>query len=452
MGPTLQVALDFLELTRALKVAREAVRGGAEWIEAGTPLIKSEGLEAIRALRREFPRAYLIADLKTLDAGRAEFEAAAKAGANCATVCSTGSDATILECIDAGRNYGIDVAIDLLGVHGDAQVELARKCQEWGAHHVGLHLPIDDQMRGGDPTTELLRLRPHVDIRIAVAGGINSETAAEVVRAGADIVIVGGAVTKSADAENAVRLILKAMRDGVGVATDLYKRARSEEEIRRLFETVSTPNISDAMHRSGELAELIPLQTGRKMAGPCVTVRTYPGDWAKPVEAIDVAKPGEVLVIDAGSRGPAVWGELASESCLQRKIAGVVIDGAIRDVDAIRALGFPAWARILTPTAGEPKGFGEINVPVRLGGVTVSPGDWIIGDDSGVVRVPGARAVEIANRAMDVLEKENRLRGEIRAGGTLASVSELIRWEKRIVEEGGATPLAKEAKNSDRAL
>src|SRR5688572_31072163 len=115
MEPVLQLALDFLELSRALKAAGEAVKGGVQWIEAGTPLIKSEGLEAIRALRREFPKAYLIADTKTLDAGRTEFEAAAKAGANCATVCVSGSDATILECVEAGRNYGIDVGVDLLG-------------------------------------------------------------------------------------------------------------------------------------------------------------------------------------------------------------------------------------------------------------------------------------------------------------------------------------------------
>src|SRR4029078_8832817 len=134
METTLQVALDFLELSRALGVAREAWKGGAVWIEAGTPLLKSEGLEAIaartplrksealeaiRALRREFPKAYLIADTKTLDAGRTEFEAAAKAGANCATVCVSGSDSTILECVEAGRNYGIDVCVDLIGLKGE---------------------------------------------------------------------------------------------------------------------------------------------------------------------------------------------------------------------------------------------------------------------------------------------------------------------------------------------
>lgn len=447
MEPVLQVALDFLELSRALKAAREAWKGGVRWIEAGTPLVKSEGLEAIRALRREFPKAYLIADLKTLDAGRAEFEAAAKAGANCATVCSTGSDSTIQECIEAGRNYGIDVAVDLLGVHGDAQVALARKCAEWGAHHVGLHLPIDDQMRGGDPVAELRFLRPKVGIPIAVAGGLHPGNVSDVVKSGADIVIVGGAITKSADAEQAARTILKAMKNGVSIAGDLYRRGGSEEEIRRIFEQVSTPNISDAMHRSGDLPDLLPMQAGKRIAGPCVTVRTAAGDWAKPVEAIDVARPGEVIVIDAGGRAPAVWGELASESCLQRRIAGVVIDGAIRDVDSIRSIGFPAFARLVTPTAGEPKGFGEINVPIRIGGQTVSPGDWIVGDDSGVVRIPRSRAVEMANRAMDVLEKENRLRGEIRSGGTLAKITELIRWEKQIAE-GGDGPAAPPARLS----
>src|ERR1043166_2944014 len=456
MEPALQVALDFLELSRAMGVAREAWKGGATWIEAGTPLLKSEGLEGIRALRREFPKAYLIADTKTLDAGRTEFEAAAKAGANCATVCVTESDSTVLECIEAGKNYGIAVCVDLLGLKGDRLIETARKCQEWGPHHVGLHLPIDDQMRGLDVTSELRALRPTVSIPIANAGGVNSETAANVVKAGADIVIVGGAISKSADAEKATRTILKAIREGTSIATDLYKRGGSDEEIRKILDQVSTPNISDAMHRSGDLPGILLQTPGKKIVGPAVTVRTYPGDWAKPVEAIDVAKPGEVIIVDALGQGPAIWGELASESCLQRKIAGIVIDGAIRDIDTIRAIGFPAAARIVTPTAGEPKGFGEINIPIRVAGVSVSPGDWIVADESGVVRIPKAKAVEVANRAMDVLEHENRLREEIRRKATLGNVAELHRWEKTIVDgldkgNGGAkVPESKRDEKSKR--
>jgi len=94
-------------------------------------------------------------------------------------------------------------------------------------------------------------------------------------------------------------------------------------------------------------------------------------------------------------------------------------------------LKFPAYAKMITPTCGEPKGFGEIGVPIRIGKVKVFTGDWIVGDEDGVVVIPKDKAVEIANRAMDVLERENRIREEIKEGGTLSSVMELLRWEKR---------------------
>jgi 3-hexulose-6-phosphate synthase / 6-phospho-3-hexuloisomerase len=126
-----------------------------------------------------------------------------------------------------------------------------------------------------------------------------------------------------------------------------------------------------------------------------------------------------------------MWGELATHSAIQRKIAGVVAEGAVRDTPEIRELGFPVWTRIIMPTAGEPKGFGEINVPIKISGVRIHPGDWAVGDDDGVVIIPKARAAEFANRAMDVLEKENRLRGEINRGSTLSQVAYLEKWEKK---------------------
>jgi 3-hexulose-6-phosphate synthase/6-phospho-3-hexuloisomerase len=108
-----------------------------------------------------------------------------------------------------------------------------------------------------------------------------------------------------------------------------------------------------------------------------------------------------------------------------------VVSGAIRDVDTIRRHKFPAFASHWSPNAGEPHGLGQINVNLNVGGVSIAPGDWIVGDDSGVVVVPGTRAVEIANRAMDVFERENRLRKEIRAASSLSQVMELLRWEKK---------------------
>jgi len=426
--PVLQLALDFVDLERAIQVAAEAVEGGVDWIEAGTPLIKSEGLNAVRALRQRFPNHIIVADMKTMDAGRAEVEVAAKAGANIIDVLGAASDSTVRECVEAARNYGAEIVVDLIEV-GDP-VDRARAAEAAGADYIAVHTAIDMQMRGGDPFERLKVVANAVDIPIAVAGGINSETAAKAVESGADIVIVGGAIIKSEDARRAAEEIKRAMLTGEVVETDLYKRV-DLENVRDILMRVSTPNISDAMHRSGELEGILPISPGMKMAGPALTVRSYPGDWAKPVEAIDLADEGDVLVIDAGGMGPALWGELATHSCIQRKAAGVVIDGAIRDTVEIRALGFPAFSRLITPTAGEPKGFGEINVPIKVGGKRIFPGDWIVGDDDGVIVIPRDKVVEIANRAMDVLEKENRLRGEIEAGSTLSQVAYLEKWEKR---------------------
>ena len=138
-----------------------------------------------------------------------------------------------------------------------------------------------------------------------------------------------------------------------------------------------------------------------------------------------------MIVIDAGKGRTAVWGELASWSAKLRSISGVVIDGAIRDVDDIKLMEFPAFSRHIAPNAGEPKGFGELGTEIVCGGMDVVPGDWLIGDDSGIVVIPKERATEIANRALDVKERENRYREEIKQGSTLAKVLELPKWEKK---------------------
>lgn len=428
MKPILQVALDFINLPRALKLAGETLQGGADWIEAGTPLIKSSGLDAVRELRKRFPQATLVADMKTMDVGRIEVESAAKAGADVVVVLGLASDSTVRECIEAGKHYGAKIMVDLLEV--DKLLERAKEVERMGADYIGLHTSIDEQMEGKISFQGVRTIAGKIGIPIAVAGGVNSENAHKAVEAGANIIIVGGAIIKSVDAKKATTEIKKAIEKRVKIKSELFKRV-SEENIREILSKVSSPNISDAMHRQGELKGIRPVCSGVKMIGPAFTVRTYPGDWAKTVEAIDEAPQESVIVIDAGGVGPAVWGELATYSSLEKKIEGVVIDGAIRDVPEIRKVKFPAFARIIMPTAGEPKGFGEMGVPVEVGGVRIFPGDWVFGDDDGVVVIPQKRAVEITNRAMDVLERENRIRKEIKQGGTLGKVTELLKWEKK---------------------
>ena len=428
MAATLQLALDFLDLERALRVARLAVPQGVDWVEAGTPLIKSEGLQAVRALREAFPDKKIVADLKTADAGRVEMEAAAKAGADFAIALGTASEATLRECVEVGRHYGLGVGLDLLGV---AEPErLLQRAADWGLAFISVHCPIDVQMAGGSPFDLLSRLAGLTGVPLAAAGGLNSGTAAQAAAAGASIIVVGGAIIKAHDPARAAADIRRALDTGRAVPTALFRRA-GPEGVREVLMRVSTANLSDAAHHRPCLAGLVQITPGAKLVGPVLTVRTAPGDFAKPVEAIDRAEAGQTIAIDAGGVGPAVWGELATESAVQRKLAGVVVDGGIRDTDDIRRLAFPAHARVVCSHAGYPQGLGEIGGPIRLAGADVLPGDWLVGDADGLVLVPQAQAVEMANRAQDVLEAENRMRAEIREGRTLGQVAYLEKWEKR---------------------
>jgi 3-hexulose-6-phosphate synthase / 6-phospho-3-hexuloisomerase len=425
----LQLALDFVDLSRALTVADVAVPAGVDWLEAGTPLIKSEGLDAVRELRRRFPQITIVADMKIMDAGRIEVESAAKAGANLVDVLGAASDATIAECVQAGKNYGAKIVVDLISVADP--VTRAQQVEALGADYITVHVAIDDQMVGREPLDLLRRISQAVKIPVGVAGGIHSGTAWQAVEAGARFVIVGGAITKAADPALATREIRRALDEQAVIPTTLFQRV-GETDIGKALSQVSAANLSDALHRSGVLPGIRPLVPGLKVMGRALTVRTYPGDWAKPVQAIDQAEPGDVIVVDAGGVGPAIWGELATHSAMQRRVAGVVIHGALRDAGDIAQLRFPAFSSLVMPNAGEPKGFGEIGIPIRIAQMTIETGDWVLGDDDGVVILPQKLAVEYANRAMDVLERENRIREDIKGGRTLAEVTELLRWEKKV--------------------
>ncbi|OGS21460.1 MAG: bifunctional hexulose-6-phosphate synthase/ribonuclease regulator [Elusimicrobia bacterium RIFOXYA2_FULL_39_19] len=426
--PILQVALDFVDLKRAITLAGEALSGGCDWIEAGTPLIKSEGLNSIRELRRNFPQAVIVADMKIMDVGRTEVEIAAKAGANIVCVLGCAHIETIKECVEAGKNYGAKIMIDLLEVKNPT--ELIKTAEKIGVDYIGVHIPIDEQMTGKISFEMVSRIAKITKLPIAIAGGINSSNAADAVKAGASIIIAGGSITKSTNAKKAASEIKRAITNRIKIKSQEFNRVKTHDVLDALNK-VSVANISDAMHRGLPVNGLKPLFTPVKFSGKAITVRTCPGDWAKPVQAIDLANPGDVIVIDAAGAGPAVWGELATTSAMQKKIAGVIVYGAIRDVADIRKLKFPAFASVITPQAGEPKGLGEINVPITISGIKIMPGDWIMADDDGVMVIPRDTVVETANRAMDILERENRLRVEIKRGSTLSKVTNLLKWEKK---------------------
>jgi len=207
--PVLQVALDLLDLEKAVKIAGLAVRGGADWIEAGTPLIKAEGIRCVRILSEHFPGRTIVADMKAMDVGALEVEMAAEQGAKVVTVMGAAPDETILSAAEKAKELGVSLMVDMLGVK--EYVERAKEAQEMGANIVCVHRGIDQQAKGPLDFSFVRNLKKELKIKVAVAGGIKAETAPLAVKAGADIIIVGGAITKAEDPEKAAREIREAM-------------------------------------------------------------------------------------------------------------------------------------------------------------------------------------------------------------------------------------------------
>jgi regulator of RNase E activity RraA len=190
------------------------------------------------------------------------------------------------------------------------------------------------------------------------------------------------------------------MHPGPGYRLRRHIERPSRETVTALagFET---PAVSDMMNRLYTMVPAIkPVTDTDRIVGPACTVKVYPGDNLMVHKSLDIAEPGDVVVVDTSASSlTAVLGDLVSTKARHRGIAGFIVDGLIRDLPGIRALGdFPVFARGVTPIGPLHRGPGEINYPVSVGGIVVGPGDVVVGDPNGVVVVPLGIADELVKR------------------------------------------------------
>lgn len=180
----------------------------------------------------------------------------------------------------------------------------------------------------------------------------------------------------------------------------------------------------DNMNREHSMgASIRPLAPGAAMVGHARTVAVMAGDNAAVHAALPLMQPGEVLVINARGAGDvAIIGEIIAECAKHQGVAGIVVDGAVRDVASLRSLGIPVYAAGATPR-GPHKGFGgEIDAPVACGGVVVAPGDLVLGDDDGVTVVPRAQCDAVLPKAEAQVAKEAAVIARVRSGVTTAEI------------------------------
>ncbi|MBF7144685.1 MULTISPECIES: RraA family protein [Pseudomonas] len=184
------------------------------------------------------------------------------------------------------------------------------------------------------------------------------------------------------------------------------------------YRDVPVANVSDSMHRmTAGGARLRPMHREGVLAGPALTVKARPGDNLMLHYAIDIAEPGDVIVVDAGGDlSNALIGEMMVAYAEKRGVAGIVINGAIRDAGSIGAGTFPLFAAGISHRGPYKDGPGEINVPIAIDGMVIEPGDLVIGDDDGLLCVPYDHVEAVYGRAAAKHEAELKQMQQIAEG------------------------------------
>lgn len=181
---------------------------------------------------------------------------------------------------------------------------------------------------------------------------------------------------------------------------------------------LSTPLISDVMGRTGAMDHNIkPVTEGMKMAGTAITVDLKPADNLFLHKALYASQKGYVLVADAkGHLGNSPWGEIMSTAAIEIGLNGIVLDGSVRDIAALRKLGFPVFAKGINPQGGDKDAPGVVNGLISCGGIPVCPGDLVFGDDDGVIVVPFQQIEQVISLAEEKARQEQKRIDSIKAG------------------------------------
>ncbi|WP_442853704.1 RraA family protein [Arthrobacter sp. ZBG10] len=197
---------------------------------------------------------------------------------------------------------------------------------------------------------------------------------------------------------------------GDTMQADLSSPLSTAELVQRLA-AIPAANISDAQERIGVASALSPSWPGARLAGPAYTVWTRPGDNLYIHKALEEVQPGDVIVVNGGGdQSRALIGDMIGIRARNQGVAGFVIDGAVRDADALAECGLPVFARSVTPAGPYKFGPGRLQIPVAIDGVVVAPGDLVIADADGVVVVRRDDAEQVLAQAEAIEAREEAKR------------------------------------------
>jgi len=189
---------------------------------------------------------------------------------------------------------------------------------------------------------------------------------------------------------------------------------------------LSTSQISDALKNLtgeyGVVPGVKPIKDNLKISGKVITVKTQQDDWGTSLKAVETSSKGDVIFIACDGDEIGVWGEMFSKYAQKKGVQSTVVYGAVRDVEAVRELDYPVFSRSIVPHAGTPRAEGEINIPVECGEVTVKTGDWIFGDNCGVVVIQAEVLDQVISEALKIKRTEEEIIHQISEGKPLSDI------------------------------
>jgi 3-hexulose-6-phosphate synthase len=215
-------------------------------------------------------------------------------------------------------------------------------------------------------------------------------------------------------------------REKLSPANFLKEFSHGSTKQKHLSLGITTSQLSDALRKitgqSGVLVGIKPIKSRFKIFGNATTVKTSANDWGTVINGIYESNKENILVISCDRDDPAVWGEMASTAAQKQGILGTVVYGASRDIAGIKELDYPVFSRSIVPNAGNPIGEGKVNIPVICGRITVKPGDFIMGDECGVVSVPEEAIENVLKEAYKILNNEDHIASQLNDGKSFLDI------------------------------
>ena len=189
---------------------------------------------------------------------------------------------------------------------------------------------------------------------------------------------------------------------------------------------LTTSQISDALKNLtgeyGVVPGVKPIKDNLKISGRVITVKTQQDDWGTSLKAVETSSKGDIIFIACDGDKVGVWGEMFSRYAQEKGVQSTVVYGAVRDVEAVKELDYPVFSRSIVPHAGTPRAEGEINIPIECGTVTVKTGDWIFGDDCGVVVIQAEILDQVIMESLKIKKTEEKILNQIAEGKSLSDL------------------------------